>query len=100
MDKQTFLELIFGSVEFSTDERRKYGVYNDYQAAFMHFQTQVDIVAVGAVDHIMSLPDPAEREARLKSLKEAISTALDPAAKTDDPYGYRKILNKIIDYYS
>ncbi len=99
MNKQAFLELIFGSIEFSIDERRKYGVYDDYQAAFMHFQTQADIVAVGVVNHIMTLPDPAEREARLKSLREAISTALDPSASKDDPYGYRRIISRIADYY-
>ena len=62
----------------------------------MRFQSKMDMFAVGAVNHIMSIPDANERESRLKSLRDAIDTSLSLSPDTDDPYNYRKMIREIL----
>ena len=96
LDKNAFIKLIFESVEYSINQREKYGVYDESQAAVMHFQARADMLAIGVVNHIMGLSDVAERELRLKSLRDALDSALKPPAGTNDPYGYKEMIKRIL----
>lgn len=98
LDKNSFMELILESVEYSIEEREKYGVYDQSQADILHFQLRMDMMAVEEVNHIMSISDENERTNRLKSLREAIDTGLSFTPDTNDPYNYRKKIRDILLY--
>jgi len=95
LDKDALIELILESVEYSINQRKKYEVYDKYQATVNQFRAIADMVAVGAVNRIMSLSDITERESRLKSLRDALDSALSPSSDKHDPYGYQEMIKKI-----
>lgn len=76
LDKDALIDLIFESVEYSTYQREKYGMYDKFQATAERFKAKADMIAVDEVNRIMNLQDSAERELRLKSLRGAILDSL------------------------
>jgi hypothetical protein len=98
LDKNSLIELIVESVEYSINQREKYGVYDLSQADLLHFQLRMDMMAIGEVNRIMSMPDANERESRLKCLRNAIDSGLNFSPDTEDPYNYRKMIREILFY--
>lgn len=96
LNRNELIKLIFESIAFSIYEREKYGTYDNAKAVFQRSQLRADMIAVGAVNHIMNIPDSAERKLRLLSLKEAIDSILNSSPLTDDKYGYRKMMEKVL----
>jgi hypothetical protein len=96
LTREELISLIFESVVYSINERKKYGAYDNIQAAFKQAQTRADMMAVDIVDLIMSLQDDAERRLRLKSLRETIDSLLNSHPVADDPYGYQKTIKEIL----
>ncbi len=90
------IQLIFESIIYSIDQREKHGIYDNAQAIFKRSHVRADMIAVGAVNHIMGLQDSAERRLRLASLKQAIDSILNSSPGTDDKYGYRKMIEKVL----
>ena len=76
LDKDALIDLIFESVEYSTYQREKYGMYDKFQATAERFKTMADMIAVDEVNRIMNLQDSTERELRLKSLRGDILDSL------------------------
>ncbi len=76
LDRNALLRLIFESLDYSIQQREKYGVYEKSRAAAERRQLKADFVAVNQVDGIICLPDGAEREAGLKSLRAALDDYL------------------------
>jgi B12-binding domain/radical SAM domain protein len=76
LDKDAFIELIFESIEYSINQREKYGVYGESMAATERLKTKINRIAVGEVDKIMNLDDRVERKSELKSLKSELDILL------------------------
>lgn len=96
LNRYELIVLIFESIMFSINQREKYGTYDNIQAFNKQSQVKADMIAVGIVNHIMSLPDNVERESRLKSLREAINSILNSNPVLQDQYGYRKMMEKVL----
>jgi B12-binding domain/radical SAM domain protein len=94
LSKDSLIELIFESVEYSISQRAKYGLYDKNEATIEHFRAKADRIAVGEVNRIMNTKDEAERESRLRSLREAIDSFLDSSPFNGDTYGYREMMWK------
>jgi hypothetical protein len=80
LSRNELIELILESVAYSIEEREKYGVYDNRQAAAKQLQVRADRIALGEVEKIMNIPDEAERESKLKALKETIDSVLNMRA--------------------
>jgi len=76
LKRDALIELIFESIQYSIHQREKYGLYDKFRATVERFQAQADMIAVAEVDRIMNLQDRAERESRLKSLRDALDSFL------------------------
>jgi B12-binding domain/radical SAM domain protein len=94
LDKNAFIELIFESIDYSINQREKYGVYNKSQATVERFRAKVARIAVDEVNRIMNLPDRTESESRLRSLRDALDSFLNSSPFTGDIYGYREMMWK------
>jgi len=92
LDKEAFLALIFKSIEYSIRQRMKYGVYDQMKAARELLKARANMIAVGEVNHLMTMTDEKERQSRLKALAEAVSTLFSVSPDAYDPYGYREML--------
>jgi B12-binding domain/radical SAM domain protein len=97
LNKDELIELISESIEYSIHQREKYGVYDRFQATVELFQAKANRIAVDEVNRIMNLEDRAERESRLKSLRGALDSIFYFTPCSDDTYGYRKMMEKILE---
>lgn len=97
LDKEALIELTLESIENFIRQREKHGVYNKNNAAADYFLVRADRIAVAEVNRIMNLPDDAERESRLRCLAEAIESPISSSPSVCDPYGYRGMIEKILD---
>jgi B12-binding domain/radical SAM domain protein len=96
LNKESLIEIIMENVEYSIDEREKYGIYDQSQSDLLRFRLHMDIMAVREVNQIMTIADENERELRLNSLRDAIDSGLDFSKDADDPYNYRKMIKEIL----
>jgi hypothetical protein len=76
LDKEQFIELIFESIEYSINQREKYGVYSESMASTERLKAKINRIAVGEVDKIVNLQDKVEKESKLKSLKSGLDILL------------------------
>ncbi|MBE0599012.1 MAG: radical SAM protein [Desulfuromonadales bacterium] len=70
LDGPALVDLIFKTVDFSTQQRHKTGVYTDNAALAEQLRTAADRYLVGEVDQVMAIENRFEREEALKKLKE------------------------------
>jgi B12-binding domain/radical SAM domain protein len=96
LNKDTYIELIFESIEYDIHQKEKYGFYDKSQTTFERFLVRANMIAVDEVSRIMNLLDRAERESRLKSLRGALDSFLSASPSVSDPYGYREMIGKIL----
>ncbi len=80
LSRDELIELILESVAYSIEEREKYGVYDSRQAAAKQLQVRADRIAVGEVEKLMNIQDEAERESKLKALRDAANAVLNMRA--------------------
>jgi B12-binding domain/radical SAM domain protein len=80
LSRNELIELILESVAYSIEEREKYGVYDSRQAAAKQLQIRADRIAVGEVEKLMNIQDEAERESKLKALRDAANAVLNMRA--------------------
>ncbi|MDD5702455.1 MAG: hypothetical protein PHU23_10455, partial [Dehalococcoidales bacterium] len=64
---------------FYMEQREACGFYNHSQADAERRRLQGDIIALKEVDRIIGLPNPAERESRLKDLRIKLDSFLSPS---------------------
>ena len=95
LNKEALTELILKSFEYSIEKRKKFGIYDDKKATSERFEIKAGRMAVNEVDRIMNLDDPIERESRLKTLREAISSVLGSSSDIQDLYGYRDMIEEL-----
>jgi B12-binding domain/radical SAM domain protein len=79
LKKEEIIEIILQSTAFSIEQREACGFYNHIQADAERRRLRGDIIALKEVDRIMGLPDPAERESRLKDLRTKLDSFLNPS---------------------
>ncbi len=60
-DKSTIVDMIQRSIEFTIDQREKYGFYSEGEAYYEKCRVEADRVVIDKVDRIMDLEDPDER---------------------------------------
>lgn len=60
-DKKTIVDMIQRSIEFTIDQREKYGFYNREQAYYERCMVEADRAVVDRADQIMGMKDPDER---------------------------------------
>lgn len=60
-DKTAIVDMIQRSIEFTIDQREKYGFYSREEAYYERCRVEADRVVINKVDRIMELEDPDER---------------------------------------
>jgi len=60
-DRRTIVDMIQRSIEFTIDQREKYGFYSREEAYYERCRIEADRVVISRVDQIMELKDPEER---------------------------------------
>lgn len=69
LDRRDIVELIHESIEFTIDQREKYGFYSPAEAYYERCRVEADRVIVQEADNLMKLPDPRERRMRIISMR-------------------------------
>ena len=69
LDKDAIVDLILQSVEFTIDQREKYGFYGKYEAHYERCRLEADRVIVREMDNLMDLDNPRERQVRIVSMR-------------------------------
>ena len=69
LDEAMLVDLILSTVEFSIQQRTKSGLYDNYQALAERIKTVLDREIVKEIDQIMTIEDPAARDAAVLYLK-------------------------------
>lgn len=100
LNKKALVQQILEINQNSISQREKYGVYNQSHIDLKHIQAICDMVAIEEIDYIMDIKEKKERELRLKSLYTALDSIFNPQYSNSDPYGYRVMLDRILDCYN
>ncbi|MCF8095103.1 MAG: radical SAM protein [Desulfobacteraceae bacterium] len=69
LDRNTIVELILQSVEFTIDQREKYGFYSQAQAYYERCRAEADRVVAREAENIMKLENPRQREIRVINMR-------------------------------
>lgn len=69
LDRNAIVDLIHRSVEFTIDQREKYGFYSAYEAHYERCRLEADRVIVQEMENIMNLDNPRERQMRIVSMR-------------------------------
>ena len=69
LDNKALVDLVLSTVDFSTDQREKWGLYSRYQAVAERLKTAADRHIVKEVETILAGGDELQRESALKDLK-------------------------------
>jgi B12-binding domain/radical SAM domain protein len=96
LDKKSLIKLIFESIEFSINIRKKYGVYSTFEADMECLDTEIKKFVVDEVDNVMGIKNEEERINRLIDLNSTVNSLLETKVKKDDPFGYKKFINERI----
>ena len=67
--RRAIVELIHKSIEFTIDQREKYGFYSPPEAYYERCRVEADRVIVQKTDNLMKLQDPRERHMRIVSMR-------------------------------
>jgi B12-binding domain/radical SAM domain protein len=93
LKKEEILDLIFESVLFSINQREEFGLYNNITANNLRIKLKTDMIAVEEVEHIMYIPNKSERDLKLKCLREAVDSVLNPyLPNKSNSNDYREII--------
>jgi B12-binding domain/radical SAM domain protein len=92
LNKDALLEFIFEAIENSIGMRMKFGSYNKPEATVELFRTEADRVVIDESNQIMNLTNEEEKNAKLKSLKEARDSFFNSSPFDSDSYGYKEKL--------
>jgi B12-binding domain/radical SAM domain protein len=77
LDREQITKLIIDSLEYSINLREKCGYYTKAQADTARFCfVEASRSTIEVVDHVMSLPDEAERQRVLQSFREALDRGI------------------------
>ncbi len=68
-DRSTIVELIFRSIEFTIDQRERYGFYTAPEAHYERCRVEADRVVVAEYEKIMRLDNPREKALRIVSMR-------------------------------
>jgi B12-binding domain/radical SAM domain protein len=71
-DKDTIVEMIHRSIEFTIDQREKYRFYSSEQAYFERCKIEADRAVVKKVDKIMDIKDPDERLRSIITMRKTL----------------------------
>ncbi len=69
-DRNTIVEMIHRSMEFTIDQREKYRFYNRQEAYFERCMIEADRVVVKNIDRIMDIKDPDERNRKIIMIRK------------------------------
>jgi B12-binding domain/radical SAM domain protein len=83
LDTDSLVELMFESIEYAINEREKYGLYNNYEAAVRRLRLKADRVILNEAKNIMIIEDVLERESRLKNLRINLNSFLVSSIQID-----------------
>ena len=75
-DRNTIVEMIHRSMEFTIDQREKYRFYNRQEAYFERCMIEADRVVVKNVDRIMDIKDPDERNKKIIMMRKNLDEML------------------------
>ena len=75
-DRNTIVEMIHRSMEFTIDQREKYRFYNRQEAYFERCMIEADRVVVKNVDRIMDIKDPDERNRKIIMMRKNLDEML------------------------
>jgi B12-binding domain/radical SAM domain protein len=76
LNKAAIVDLIQQSVEFTIDQKEKYGYYSDSEAGFHRVLLEMDRAIVQEMDRIMKLDNPRERHFRIVSIRKNLDDFL------------------------
>lgn len=76
LDKDTIIELIHQSIEFTINQREQYGFYNPHEANYERNRIEADRVIVKEIDKIMTLENERERQIRIIALRRNLDKLL------------------------
>ncbi len=65
LDKPAVVDMIQQSMDFVIDRREATGFYGSAEAYYEHCRVEADRAVVEAIDELMKIEDPAEREAKI-----------------------------------
>ncbi len=75
-DRNTIVEMIHRSMEFTIDQREKYRFYNRQEAYFERCLIEADRVVVKNIDRIMDIKDPEERNRKIIMIRKNLDEIL------------------------
>ena len=75
-DRNTIVEMIHRSMEFTIDQREKYRFYNRQEAYFERCIIEADRVVVNNIDRIMDIKDPDERNRKIIMIRKNLDEML------------------------
>lgn len=78
LDRESIVELINQSIEFTIDQRERHGFYSQAEAHYERCRVEADRVVQKEIDAILEFPDEREKRARII----AIRNNLDQLEKT------------------
>lgn len=68
-DKRAILEMIFQSIEFTIDQREKFGFFGEQEAYYERCCVEADRVIVDELDRLMALESEQERNRRIIAIR-------------------------------
>ena len=75
-DRNTIVEMIHRSMEFTIDQREKYRFYNRQEAYVERCIIEADRVVVNNIDRIMDIKDPDERNRKIIMIRKNLDEML------------------------
>ncbi len=73
-DRSAIVEWIFQSIEFTIDQRERYGFYTPAEAHYERCRVEADRVIVSEMEKIMKLENLRERNSRIISMRRNLDT--------------------------
>ena len=77
------IDLIFKSIEFAINNRERYGLYDDYEAAVRRLRLKADRMILNEVKNIMNIEDDMVKEVKLKALRINLNSFLVASMKSN-----------------
>lgn len=69
LDKSAIIDMIHRSIEFTIDQRERYGFYSGPEAYYERCRLEADRVIISELAQAMTLPDPDQREAKAVTMR-------------------------------
>ena len=76
LERDAIVEMILQSMEFTIDQKEKFGFYTSSQAGFERVRVEMDRAICREIDRLMTIENPKEKQFRIVSIRKNLDTFL------------------------